>query len=275
MTYNPAEFEAIGLCIAIEALDDIVNKSLIEIRGESSVPCEVEVYFHSYVHQELFLIRTLDFVKEGGDRSLTGVNGSCLEVLEAACSTASFDVGGSVTALETPTRALREWLFAETPFNLWLPTLNIEARLNIPRLDFLFISGNQSKHNLSRLTRLAKRLSNILTDHGHSVLPEQIPLALDDFREHLQEDYFIYYGTWLSELLNELRWGIQNYLRPFYELSYEPDSKDPIMYSFNYPETVVNDVPKSWFWRLMNHVRSEPYLKRFSGAPYLKKEVIR
>ena len=57
MTYNTTETEAIGLCISLEAIGDIANLALLELRDVSMSPGEVEVYFHTRIHQDLFMIR--------------------------------------------------------------------------------------------------------------------------------------------------------------------------------------------------------------------------
>ena len=71
MTYDTAERGAIGLCIALEAVDDIANHALLDLVDLSSSPGEAQVRYKSHVHQQLFLIRLLDFAKEGGDQALT------------------------------------------------------------------------------------------------------------------------------------------------------------------------------------------------------------
>jgi len=272
MSYNTAELETIGLCICLEAVNDIANRALLSIRDVSAHPGEAEVLFQSHVHQDLFLIRLLDFVKEGGDKQLTGVAGSCLAVLKEACATKCFDKNGSVADLQKAVQALEVWLGQKKSITLWLPTLDINATVDVSRLDFLNIIGNHSKHNLSRLTGVSRDIAKILNDHGYPVPVEQIPLALDDFREHLAENYFVYYSTWLSELLNNVRWGLQTYLSPTFERSYKAGPDSSIAYSYEYPNDILQDVPRQWFWRLMNNVRARPYLNRFSGAHYLKKE---
>lgn len=268
---NTAERESIGLCIVWEALGDMVNHSLLQVRAED--PGEATVLFRTRAHQEVFLIRLLDFSKEGGDETLTGVKGSCLDVLEAACRSKSFDVNGSVSLLEHSVHRMREWLETPTTFKLWLPTINVEVDLRVPRRRLLFISGNQAKHNVSRLTGLARNVQEMLRGHGHEVPLEQIPLALEDFTEHLNENFFVYYGTWLSELLNEVLWGMHQYLLPTFRACYAPAPEiDEYAYKYVYPAEIVAPVSRSWFWRLMNHVRSEPYLKRFRASKYMKLE---
>lgn len=272
MTYSAAERETIGLCICLEAVSDIANHSLLELRDVSSYPGEVEAIFQSRVHRDLFLIRLLDFVKETGSKQLTGVAGSCLAVLKQACVSQCFNVNRSVTELQSSVEALEVWLSEKKEITLWLPSLEINAKIKISRLDFLNITGNHSKHNLSRLTGVSRDLAKMLAEHGYCVSEEQIPLALDDFREHLAENYFVYYSTWLAELLNNIRWGLQSYLTPIFVISYKLDPTDSPMYTYEYPPEITNSVAREWFWRLMNNVRSRPYFKRFSGAHYLKKE---
>lgn len=124
MAMNDAEREAIGLCIAVEAVNDIANKALLEVRHVSSLPGEAEVYFHTSVHQELFLARLLDFSKESGNQSITGVNGSCLDLVDTACATRSFDDHGRVSVLADAVAAFRDWLNHSATLEMWIPTLD-------------------------------------------------------------------------------------------------------------------------------------------------------
>lgn len=272
MTYSTAERETIGLCICLEAVSNIANHSLLTLRDVSAYPGEAEAIFQSRVHRDLFLIRLLDFAKETVSKQLTGVTGSCLAVLKQACTTRCFNVNGNVAELQNSVEALEAWLSEKKEITLWLPTLDINAKIKISRVDFLNITGNHSKHNLSRLTGVSRDVAKMLAEHGYSVPEEQIPLALDDFREHLAENYFVYYSTWLAELLNNIRWGLQSYLTPIFVLSYKSDPTNVPMYRYEYLPEITNPVAREWFWRLMNNVRSRPYFKKFSGAHYLKKE---
>ena len=273
MTFNTAENEAVGLCVAVEALNGMVNHSLLSLLDVSAYPGEAEVRFQSRPHEELFLARLLDFAKEGADSQLTGASGSCLEVLAAATDTKSFDRENSVRHLTMATAAIRQWLDAETTLTLWIPTLDLNAQLRVPRLEFLYIAGNCAKHNLARLTGVAKRIDSILKGHGYTYPEKHLLLALDEFGDNLQEDYFVYYGTWLAELLNSLRWGVQDYLQPLFSWSYRRTGE--WQYEYQYPPDIVDDVAREWFWRLLNHVRAAPHVARFQGARYMKREVLR
>lgn len=270
MELNLIERETIGLCISLEALNDIVNHALLDVRKSSISPGEAEVYFKDFVHRSLFVIRFLDFAKEAGDSKLTGVSGSCINVLSRACQSKSFDINKSVRELEISVKELQNWLEFKSPLKLWLPTLNIEVKIEVSRMQFLNISGNHSKHNISKLTRVSKGIHKMLMEQHYEVPIELIPLALKDFQEHLDENYFIYYGTWMAQLLNDVRWGIQRYLEPIYISCFTKDS-DGSAYKYEYPEGLESEMSKLWFWRLMNHIRSAPYVNKFI-APTIFKE---
>ena len=104
--YNSAEREVIGLCVALEAVGNLVNHALFDPRDVSTCFGEVEAVFHTYIHLELFLIRLLDFVKETGDCKLTGVDGSCLKVLKSVCNSCSFNQDNSIESLKNSVQEL-------------------------------------------------------------------------------------------------------------------------------------------------------------------------
>lgn len=264
------EQESIGLCICIEALNNIVNHSLVELREVSQFPGEYEVYFHDSVHRELFLLRVLDFVKESSDKGLTGVKGSCLDVLEKVCESAYFNRDDSVEKLRSAVHSLSSWINHRSPMTFWLPDLDINAKLNVSRLELLHISGNYSKHNLSRLTGVSKSIHRMLTDNGYEVTLESIPFTIDYFCEHLNDNYFVYYCSWITELLNNLRWAIYDYLcLAFLEFGIR---KSEFHFTYRFPNEIDNEIKKKWFWGAMNGVLQKPYLKRFEAAHYLKSQ---
>lgn len=271
MDLTNTEREAIGLCVCLEAVNEIVNHALLDVRKSSRSPGEALVYFKDIVHRSLFIIRFLDFAKEAGDSRLTGVSGSCVDILDTVCANKSLGIDGSVCKLEDAVKELKNWLNRKAPMRLWLPTLDVNAEIEVSRIEFLKISGNSSKHNISRLTGVSKGIHRILSEHGYDVPIELIPLALEDFQEHLEQNYFIYYATWMAELLNEVRWGIQRYLEPLFATSHKPEN-DGFSYRFDYPDGITQEIAKQWFWRLMNHVRSGPYVDLFRTPSSLKEQ---
>lgn len=265
--------EAIALCIAIEAIDDIVNHSLLSVRESGREPGVAEVRFETRVHRDLFLIRVLDFVHERGAKDLMGSSGSCLQVLIDACTTRAFEPRGSAVGLERATRELNGWLQSEVEYKMWLPTLDLNCRFKARRIELLSVAGNLAKHNTSRLTGVVSALRRSFEAQGHQVDPALLPLALEDIAGHLHEDFFVYYGMWMAELLNNARWALHDYLHPTFRWSYVRTSD--VGYEYRYPAGIESDIPRAWFWRLMNHCRTSPHVKLFRVPESFKNECIR
>ena len=91
MNCNSTESEVIGLCICLEAVNDIVNHVMLNAKEVSMHSDFTGDILKSSTHRELLIIRLLDFVKEKGDKQLTGISGSCLDILKKVCSTKSFN----------------------------------------------------------------------------------------------------------------------------------------------------------------------------------------
>jgi len=266
MALTQVEKEVIGLWVACGSLDSLVNHSLLQLYGEGET---TEVHFETATHQRLFNILLLDFL-ENVDGTLTEEQGSCLDLLEGACRIASFDESGSVKSLKEPVDALRVWLDAEITVDTWLPWIKQQLDLKIQRRESIYICGNISKHNPARLTGAAKRLVDILSRHGVTVDPVEGLKVLDDFYQRFHHDIFNYHSTVIAELLNNVRWGIHDYLTPAYLKAYVQDANDPMKYSYRFPTDVSDDFGKSCYWDLMHSVRRKPYMKRFIASSLLK-----
>ncbi|MBD5779926.1 hypothetical protein IEN85_10540 [Pelagicoccus sp. NFK12] len=272
MKLNNHEQEVIALCVIVEALDNTVNHSLLDVRPDKETPNEVFVYFHDYIHRDLFLIRTLDITKEKVSKNLLGIEGSCIDALHSICQQPSFSKYDSINNLRLSVERIKDWLNKSKTVKLWLPSLNIDASIEVTRLELLTISGNTSKHNISRLTGVCSQIHKILDRNGYKSDFESMPFALEDFEEHLNGNYFIYYGTQLSELLNNLRWGIQDYLLPLFRENHKISHQESGDYHFTYPNEINDKLAKEWFWRLLNLVRRKPYFEKFRSSRYLNEE---
>lgn len=232
MEFTTVESEVVGLWVASGSLDSMVNHALLKLVGDVGVK---EVRFETSTHQQLFNILLLDFL-ETVDVTLTGKKGSCLEVLERACRTASFDENGSVELLRKSVDALRTWLDTEITVDTSFPSINQRLDLKIQRRESIYICGNISKHNLARLSGAAKRLKDILGRHDVTVVYVKALHVLDDFYVRFHEDIFEYHSTVIAELLNNARWGIHDYLSPEYLGEKVQDANDPTKHSYRYPE---------------------------------------
>lgn len=273
---TPETLEVIGLSIAFEALKSMVNRSMLDVLHLSDGSGEVEVRFKSTPHRDLFYIRLLDFAHEGGSRRLLGTatDMSCLEILEIVGSAPRLSTPESAQELAHAAAQLRTWLEHTVQPKFWLGEIDINARLSVTRLQLLKIVGNQAKHNMSRLTGVCGQVQKLLADNGHDIAFELMPFAIEDLRAHLGENMFIYYGSWLAELLNDLTWALYRYVRPIYQ-SQIVFEEGPLPGFYRYVPLAGVD-PKSpahfWLYRLLNDARSTPYIPPFRASHYLKQQ---
>jgi len=267
MRFTIIEREVIGLWIVTQALDSMVNHALLNLVGQENPK---EIHFETMVHQQLFNILLLDFL-ENVDSNLTNVQGSCVELLEEICHLASFNNSGSVNFLHEPLQKLKDWLETVITVETFFPSINRTIFLEIKRKDSLYICGNMSKHNVSRLTRgAAKRLREVLQRHNVRVNSNKVLHVLGDFYERFHEDIFTCQATVITELLNNVRWGIPHYLHPEYLQAKIQDPTDSIQYSYRFPQDVSDDFVKTCYWDLMNSVRRKPNMEPFIADSVVK-----
>jgi hypothetical protein len=177
------------------------------------------------------------------------------------------DAKGLVAAVSE----LRGWLEAQIKVEVWFPSINTNVVLELQRRDFVTICGNISKHNLSRLTRNAKRLKKLLQKNGIMLDWIDALRTLDDFQGRFHDDILVYHSTTLAEMLNNVRWTIHEYLKPEFTRSYTPaPTDDDPKYSYRYPDFLVHPFARDRYWDLMNQVRARPWIDRFTGTRYLK-----
>lgn len=269
---NPKEREVVGLAVCLEALKSLVNKQLLHFTPVTQTPEEMEVRYPSSVHRDLFVIRLQDFLSETGSKDVLGYKASCLEVLQTVAAQPLFDRNGSSQALVAAVHELTAWINAPITPKFWLPTVGVEAVLIVSIKELLYISGNQAKHNPSRLSRVSKAVSELLKKHGHEVPAHQVAFVLNELQEHLGENLFLYYASWAAELLNAVWWGVQRYLEPLFQESYVQGDGDPPRYSYTNPEGVVALEAQGWFWELMNSIRTRPYVAPFKASRFLREK---
>ncbi len=98
---------------------------------------------------------------------------------------------------------------------------------------------------------------------------EEALLTRDDFYGHMYT-IFAYHSTTIAEFLNDLPWGIYQYLQPEFHRSFRRIPEDRWRYEFQYPDGIDLEFARQCYWNLMNHVRSEPYMQPFQGTKWLK-----
>ncbi len=267
--FTEREFESIYLKATIDSLDSILSSKLLELRGSNS---DSTVYFHEKTHQKYFYILFVDFISKRGDRTLIGEKLTCLELISKICKNPKFNVNNSVSELKDAINIFVSWLNEEIVVNIWFPTIDKEFDLKLKRKEFICICANISKHNFTSLTIVSKELLKILKINGIDISFHDSLLVLEDFYERFHDDILIYHGGNITEMLNNIRWGLQRYLLPEFNKSYTKDKTDSreFRYNYIYPKNVKNEFAKNCYWSLMNSIRAKPNLEKFKSTKLLK-----
>lgn len=260
------EKEILGLLAAIEAIDSMINNEIFELKGLNQ---DRQIYFHTDVHQMFFNVLLIDFLSEV-DEALTGHKVSCLGVLKEICKVPKFNIDDSIDQLASTVSVLDEWLEAEVVVDTWLPSIDKQLDIKILRREYIKICGNISKHHFARLTRVARDVRSILERSGMSICREESMLVLDDIFAKFHEDTLNYHGSWLAEMLNNIRWGMHEYLLPEFNRAIQYGRNDPMKYEYEVPDAIGTKFGRSCYWKLMNNIRRKPCMPRFKTTNYLK-----
>ncbi|EIO3980394.1 hypothetical protein LQK36_004297 [Vibrio vulnificus] len=263
------ETEIILLKAIYEHINDMVNHSLIEVRGE--LPQQM-VMFHDYPHRSLFFIRLVDFL------SCTDARGPLpktifLKGLADICESPNFSIAESELELKKTVSNFRHWLNEIRDISIWIPSIDIEATLKITRVEAIKMSGDISKHNYLRSVGVADEFRKVLQRSGISVDSTSALLALGDFQERFGDDVLIYMASHICEFLNNIRLGIRTYLQHEFKRSFTP--KGDLWsgaYTYDVPKNIGNKYAVSCYWELMNELRSKPYMEKFIVADSFRSE---
>lgn len=264
---NPLERAAIVLQLVIESIQAIVNR---EVMRFSDGTVDVSVTFGGASQRSLVNVLLADML-EPVDPDLLDFEGSLLDALEAVVTPPPFGASDAGDRLQEAAAAWREWLGQEIEVTVNLSLINLNPTLRLRRMEFVTICGNVSKHNMSRLTRNARRLGRILGRQGVAVSSVEALCSLDDFQARFHDDILSYHATTIAELLTNLRWAIHEYLLPQFYRSYRAcTGAEDRKYTYEYPDDIAAPYARMRYWDLMNAVREGPWLPRFTGSPSLK-----
>jgi hypothetical protein len=267
MPFTAVEEEVVFLKAIVELIDSMVNREVFDLLGEDP---NCEIRFHSATYMKYFNIILLDFLSQS-DNKVLGKQLSYLGAIETICKSPSFDISASINNLRISTQEFTNWLEQEPSVEIWLPSLDKQTTLSIKRIEFTRMCGNISKHNFSRLSDVVKKLIAIFDRNGITIGFEDALLILSQFYDRFHSDILVYHGATISEFLNNIRWGIHEYLEPEFQQSivYE-EAKPPRMYHYTYPQKIKSDFARNCYWDLMNCVRAKPYVRKFQVTRYLK-----
>lgn len=268
MSLTVIEEEVVILKAIYELINSMVNFEMFSLSG---VDPDSQAIIKSSTHQRLFNIFLVDLLSSTDNDKNAPIESKCyLTALNNVIESPSFNINNSIIELRGATKKFSDWLNMQVDVKIWLPSLYREATLNILRIDFLKICGDISKHNFLRLIRVAKKLMKLFEASGIHVDIKGAIHAIEDFYMRFHDDIFNYHCSTIAEFLNNIRWGIIEYLKPEYKRSYSKNINDSLSYSYDIPRDIQDELAKTCYWELMNQVRSPPSMRRFITTKYLK-----
>lgn len=278
--FTPIEQEVIILKAVWELISEMVNYEMFFKPTRTS---DAELRFNSSTHQRLFNVLLVDFLSQPqrNEKKLLPFNlpetpsnarlsdSTYLFYIRKIC--ADPKLNSAVDHIRDPLDAFGDWLDAYCLIEkVWLPSIDLETDIRVPRITFLKICGDLGKHNFARLERNVKKICKILAENQHPIDESKGYLVLPEFYDWFHRQVFAYHASAIAEFLNNLRWGIYEYLRPEFARSFTRDDPASIAYHFIYPPGCNKPVAQAMYWDLMNEVRFEPYMPRFEVTRYLK-----
>lgn len=268
--------EIIALAAVWELIGEMVHFGHFSI--EAGKIQDLELRFDTSESSKLFLIILTDFLSLPRDGTLglktpkfEGCRGQTyLGHIQNVVADPQF--AGDLAQLKSSLEDFADWLdgFAVVE-NVWLPSIEREGRLKVRRMDYLKICGTISKHGFARLGDVVKKIVTVLAANGTSIDEGQAYLILPEFQEWFQDHVFSASSTRIAWHLNEVRWGIYQYLSAEFRRAYTPTQivSGVQMYTYDTPSEIVDPLTRTIYWDLMNKMQSKPYFPRFTVSRYL------
>jgi hypothetical protein len=264
LSLTDPEQEVVFLKAINELIHSMVNFEILDLSG---VDPDSQIRFKTITHQRFFNIALVDFLSIT-DKRAPVEKSSYLGALRRIASQPTFSIDDSVATLRSATLAFVSWLEGEVDVDVWLSSIDVQTTLHMPRVKFLKMCGDISKHNFLRSVGVAEDLQNALEKDGKQVTLEFALLELDNFYQRFHYDVLNYHSSTIAEFLNNIRWGIFEYLQPEFHRSFVWLERS--RYRFTYPDNIGNEFARHYYWNLMNEVRSPPYVRRFEVTKWLK-----
>lgn len=260
-TYTDMEFEVISLDVALTTINSMANWLVLELYGHDDAK---ELKFPTETHQKYFYVILLDFISEVNGL-FTGADITCMDLLGRITARPQLEIDNSAKSLQAAHSAFKAWLATDV-------TVDVAdlGQLTLSREEIIYIAGNISKHHFGRLTNVIKKLQRFL---AVSTPEQNIMLALEQVYFRFNDDILSYHACTIAEHVNNIRWGIHEYLLPEYRRSYreiEDADLNVMRYDFDVPTEITTDLARSCYWDLMNSVRTKPYIPRFVANEVLK-----
>lgn len=262
---NEIEEEVVFLNAIEEMIGLMVNFGMLTLHGSDP---NSSILFETSMHQRFFNIVLVDFLS-CSDKKAPVNQRTYLGALKTILTQPKFDVDNSVASLRDATDTFVKWLAQEISVDVPLPSINTQTSIYISRLDSLKMCGNISKHNVLRSVGIAEEFQKKLLTSNISVELEDAMLALGDFYARFHTDILNYHSSTIAEFLNNIHWGIYEYLQPEFRRSIVWEEGNTRKYH-SLPIGIKSNFAKQCYWNLMNDVRQQPYMQRFHVSKCLK-----
>jgi hypothetical protein len=277
--YSPIQQEVIVLAAVLDLIDDMVNMRTFA-RPITSRPANLMP--NTSTDLRVFAILLGDFLSlpkaySGGknpfglsapEKHESGSARTYLRYLREIANNPNFN--GDIGPLAKEVHAFSAWLDVRiTCPKVWFADLNIEFDMTVERIWVFKTVGDLAKHNFSRLEGQIRRIKRMLADHGFMIDEADIYGALPSINEWLGDHLLAYHTSTIAEFLNNLRWAIHGYLQPEFVRAFRRQGED-LLYTFDVPSEIGQNLPRGMYWRLMNAMRNEPCFPRFEVTHSLK-----
>jgi hypothetical protein len=241
--FNALEQEILVLKAVWDCIAEMVN---YEIFLKPDQTTDVSMMPDTATHQRLFNILLDDFLSAPDanafdlpkpPKDCVSTDKTYLFYLKNVIAAPKLNPEGA-DHLKGPVQNFVDWLEADcTVEKVWFPSISVETNLTVKRIAFIRICGSIARHNFGRLTRNANELVAILKQNGVVVDDDQRFLILPEFYEWFHDSILNYHISALAEFLNNIRWGIYEYLYSEWCRSYtrDPIPKFPERYKYIFP----------------------------------------
>ncbi len=262
LNYNATEKdqEVYILLSAIEIIDAIINRSVLEIRLDNENRATIQP--KNYIAEKYFFIFVNDFFSKVGIIVPKG-NQSIFELLINEVCQKHLLTSTAYRPLIDALHNLEEWYFSAIAYTeFYFPNFNMEMTLTVKRSDSINILSNMSKHNLTKLDGIRKIIKQIFinnpNDKVNHILQDDSNLIIasrDFYNQFMSESSsrLVDLLIGLTYHLNKIRIEIYNYLSETYLNSYEilPPENGLRRYKFDRPEG-LSDIGYGYYWELMD-----------------------
>lgn len=244
----------------------MANYALLDVTGSDP---DSEIRFKESVHQTLFNVLLVDFLSKTGPLGPVPSR-TYLEALAEIAENPMLASMEDASELKATVADFCGWLDTEIVVEIWLATIGKQLDLRLTREQFLRMAGNTSKHNVLRLARVATQFKKFVANSGATVDEDEAMLALSDFHARFHDDILNNHSSTICEFLNNIRWGIFEYLRQAVRDRYLPNADGSMGNKWKSPSGLNSRYAHDCHWNLMNEVRSPPYMPRFHVTRLLK-----